>query len=509
MTGTPQIASLSFTVSRFRHKQDAKGPMVQMSWLGLVKETATRRQGPKDGPNLVFARFIPEPNGNAHRVNTKAAARTAIALDIETHKTTGEIPPSLAEAAERIKAQGWAGIVYTSHSHTAAAPRYRIILPQSAEIPPHLPAVEVVAEILGLSGVLDRSKLGPASLFYLPSAEPGGLGDHASISVDGAPIDATWIQDRAGALLAAREAEQGERREKALAAAEATRAAKIAAGFKPNENLIEAIRDRLDLAAELLRHGYTPTGNRYLYPGSETGVPGVHILRGSDGVERVFSHHANDPLAAGNLPSWCNVAAVDVVDVVTILDHGGDRKAALHKLAKQFGIESNRRQAAEPPPEWDEVPPPDTDPRNGDYERANETLSEKRKSADRLGWPDPVEFLTAESAGVPTLGPQHIPAALWPFATDTAARMGVDPTAVALCALVSAASVISDDWAVQPKRHDSTWTENARIWGAIVGDPRPCANGERRKRKPSKIRRSCRRSRSWTATWWKAQRPRH
>jgi hypothetical protein len=351
--------------------------MVQMSWLGLVKETATRRQGPKDGANLVFTRFIPEPNGTAHRANTKAAARTAIALDIETHKTTGEIPPSLAEAAERIKAQGWAGIAYTSHSHTAAAPRYRIILPQSAEIPPHLPAVEVVAEILGLSGVLDRSKLGPASLFYLPSAEPGGLGDHASISIDGAPIDATWIQDRAGAVLAAREAEQRERREKALAAAEATRAAKIAAGFKPNENLIEAIRDRLDLAAELLRHGYTPTGNRYLYPGSETGVPGVHILRGSDGVERVFSHHANDPLAAGNLPSWCNVAAVDVVDVVTILDHGGDRKAALHKLAKQFGIESNRRQAAEPPPEWDDVPPPDCEPEVEQNPPVQDQTSEK------------------------------------------------------------------------------------------------------------------------------------
>jgi hypothetical protein len=24
---------------------------------------------------------------------------------------------------------------------------------------------------------------------------------------------------------------------------------------------------------------------------------------------------------------------------------------------------------------------------------------------------------------------------------------------------------------VQPKRHDPTWTESARLWGAIVGDP--------------------------------------
>jgi hypothetical protein len=36
---------------------------------------------------------------------------------------------------------------------------------------------------------------------------------------------------------------------------------------------------------------------------------------------------------------------------------------------------------------------------------------------------------------------------------------------------VACASVIPDEWQVQPKRLDSTWTESARLWGAIVGDP--------------------------------------
>jgi hypothetical protein len=45
-------------------------------------------------------------------------------------------------------------------------------------------------------------------------------------------------------------------------------------------------------------------------------VPGVHILRGSDGIVRVYSHHSGDPLAAGNLPSWCRTKAMEVVDVV-------------------------------------------------------------------------------------------------------------------------------------------------------------------------------------------------
>ena len=49
--------------------------------------------------------------------------------------------------------------------------------------------------------------------------------------------------------------------------------------------------------------------------------------------------------------------------------------------------------------------------------------------------------------------------------------MGVDPTSVALGCIVSLAAVANDDWQVQPKRHDYTWTESARLWGAILGLP--------------------------------------
>ena len=64
-----------------------------------------------------------------------------------------------------------------------------------------------------------------------------------------------------------------------------------------------------------------------------------------------------------------------------------------------------------------------------------------------------------------------MPEPLWPFIVDTAMRMGVDSSGVALAALVSCSSVISDTFEVQPKRNDYTWTEQARLWGAIVGEP--------------------------------------
>lgn len=94
------------------------------------------------------------------------------------------------------------------------------------------------------------------------------------------------------------------------------------------------------------------------------------------------------------------------------------------------------------------------------------------KSKDSEAWSEPLDFLAdADATGAPELRPAHIPAAIAPFVFDTAERMGVDPAAVALSALVALASVMHDDWQVQPKQHDDTWTESPRLWGAIVGDP--------------------------------------
>jgi len=86
-------------------------------------------------------------------------------------------------------------------------------------------------------------------------------------------------------------------------------------------------------------------------------------------------------------------------------------------------------------------------------------------------WPQPVDFLAELDTSPPDLQPEHLPDAPWGFVADTAVRMGVDPVAVALGALVSCAAVISDEWRIQPKRYDTTWTEQPRLWGAIVGDP--------------------------------------
>jgi hypothetical protein len=281
-----------------------------------------------------------EPNGRqVRRLKDRLIARTALALDIETNRKTGETPPSPEEAVARVQAHGLACLIYTSHNHHPQSDiRYRMVFPLSAEIAHGLPVLEVVADILGLLGVLDRSKLGAQSLFYLPSSPNGLLDQHQTVVVPGAPIMAAWITEHAGALQAKRQAEAERLADEAHAEAAARRKAKFAAGINPDESLIERLRPSFDLASVLRAHGYDKQGNNYRHPNSGSGSYGANI-KTFGGIERVFSHNATDPLHASNLPEWCDgVTAIDVFDVMMILEYGGDRTRALRELAKRFNL---------------------------------------------------------------------------------------------------------------------------------------------------------------------------
>lgn len=108
---------------------------------------------------------------------------------------------------------------------------------------------------------------------------------------------------------------------------------------------------------------------------------------------------------------------------------------------------------------------------DGDQRHGN-GASDKPPSGRSPGiWPSPLDFFADQDGAPPELRPEHLPAALCGFVKDASERMGVDPTSVAMGCLVACAAVISDDWSIQPKRHDPTWTENPRLWAAIVGDP--------------------------------------
>jgi hypothetical protein len=143
-------------------KGPAFGDQRRLTWRNLASVFDPRRVGEKDGPNFIPARFSLESDSRqVRRLKAHLLSRTAIALDIECNKETGEIPPAWSEVVRRVKALGLAGLVYTSHNHKPVDdPRYRIVIPISEEIAHELPAPEVVADRLQLLGVLDRSKIG-------------------------------------------------------------------------------------------------------------------------------------------------------------------------------------------------------------------------------------------------------------------------------------------------------------------------------------------------------------
>ena len=108
--------------------------------------------------------------------------------------------------------------------------------------------------------------------------------------------------------------------------------------FHPNDSLIEKLRQRLDLASRSTSHGYDRLGTKFRHPNSQSGSFGADI-KFFGGIERVYSHNGGDPLHRDNLPEWCGgVTALDVVDVVTLLDFAGDRTRALKELAQRFSI---------------------------------------------------------------------------------------------------------------------------------------------------------------------------
>jgi hypothetical protein len=107
------------------------------------------------------------------------------------------------------------------------------------------------------------------------------------------------------------------------------------------EGVIDAFNRNYNIRTILERNKYERRGNRYLAPDSTTGLPGVHIF---EDTGRCYSHHANDPLNDGH--------SHDAFDVLRILEHGGDLKAAVKAAAETLGIERIQPQA-EPDPDQD------------------------------------------------------------------------------------------------------------------------------------------------------------
>lgn len=330
-------------------------------------------------------------------------------------RVVGKEPPGIDAMVKALQRHGWRGCLHTSYSHGGDIrpagvdhPRYRLILDVDRAIEPgELKALGMrVASLLGIEDSFDSKCLEPARLYFFPrapSAERAAMYRCEVVEGEAVPVNA------------------------------------LLASMKPKAPVTESTGSAIarfntdhDVSAILERNGYAPAGrNRWTYPESTSGDPGVRLLPDDGGAKRVYSSHGGDPLNDGH--------AHDAFDLVRLLEHGGDMRAALHSI----GI-------AKPAASPDRQPVP-----------AGEAGSSL--------WPEPTP-LPDSLPTVQAFDLELLPQELRGWVQDIAHRMQCPVDYLAIGVVTALSSLIGARAVVAPKQRDD-WTVTPNLWGLVVGRP--------------------------------------
>jgi hypothetical protein len=106
-------------------------------------------------------------------------------------------------------------------------------------------------------------------------------------------------------------------------------------------SLIETVNSTYEWDSILRCYGYKQQGMKWTPPESTSGSEGVIIFTGSDGKEKYYSHHTNDPCGTQS-------HSLDKFDFICIREYGGDNKKALCEIGNIFPeiTKFNRREYA-------------------------------------------------------------------------------------------------------------------------------------------------------------------
>lgn len=141
--------------------------------------------------------------------------------------------------------------------------------------------------------------------------------------------------------------------------------------------------------------------------------------------------------------------------------------------AKLLAFLRSRKEEWEPPaakeqeaePDYSAEPSPIPEPPDDSYD----SYADAADTNDSLQWPEPLDIYTEIQA--PPIKLHQLPEPIAAWVDDVAGVIGVDPSMLALPAIVAAASMIHDGIQLQPETNNPGWKESARLWGALVGDP--------------------------------------
>ena len=97
-----------------------------------------------------------------------------------------------------------------------------------------------------------------------------------------------------------------------------------------------------------------------------------------------------------------------------------------------------------------------------------ESATSVEKPAAQVHDDEPDNFW--DMAAAPPITPGVLPAIIENFAMIQSRLIGCDPAGIAMCALAGCGAVIRDSIQIKVKRHEK-WSESARLWVMLVGDP--------------------------------------
>lgn len=242
------------------------------------KMSAQQRGAVKDVGGFVGGAFT-----GAQRKASEMKSRSLVTLDIDYGRasTVGVVEDVMA---------GTAWCLYSTHSHTPRAPRYRLVVPLSREVTPdeYVPIARRMADDIGI-GLFDGSTFEPCRLMYWPSCPADA--DYVFRSGAGEPYDAdaalaSYNDWRNAAEWPSAQGDSPAGKARQTRMQDPTEKPGVVGAFCREYNIHDAI-------AAFLPKVYEPTTNpdRYTYTAGST-AQGLVVY---DGGLFAFSNHGTDP----------------------------------------------------------------------------------------------------------------------------------------------------------------------------------------------------------------------
>lgn len=358
----------------------------------------------------------------------------------------------LAELGGELLAQGLESYaIYSTANSTEENKRWRVLveLDEAVSHQEWLKLQGYLSQVIGG----DQSALRPAQILYLPfKCEHTQHFDFCIAA--GSALDAQQSEFAAKArdYYQQMEAERAHREVSALDAPK--RPFSLPSG---QQSPIELFNEAHDIGSLLEAYGFKKSGSKYIHPSSQSGMAGVVLL---DDGNKYYSHHESDPLNDGYKH--------DAFDVWVELAHGGNFEAAVRQAAQGLDLEGNKQRQREYRQNQAQQAAYDA----FNTSTANDAPAQQpANSSAYKPFDDAPPYNLFGTFALPALPMDLIPPAIADYSADQGELIGADPAAMVLFCLGVAGACIDDRLKIQVKRHDPTWTESARLWCGVIGDP--------------------------------------